>query len=135
MPAAIIAGVIEIVFSAVPESVPDVRGWLIDRAKEAGAAPCALAAIALAATEAAGNAVLHAFNGMGVGEITVSAGIVDRCRFRVVVADNGSGLRPRPDSPGLGLGLPLLSELAGEVEISTPPAGGTEVRMDFALAA
>jgi serine/threonine-protein kinase RsbW len=128
--------VIKIVCSAVPESVPDVRHWSIDRAREAGAGPRVLAAIALAATEAAANAVLHAFNGgVGVGEIAVSAELVDHDRFRVVVADNDSGLRPRPDSPGLELGLPLISELAGDVEITTPPAGGTEVRMDFALAA
>jgi anti-sigma regulatory factor (Ser/Thr protein kinase) len=127
---------IAIVWSAVPESVPDVRHWLIDRAREAGAGPRALDAIGLAAAEAATNAVLHAFNDwVGVGEIAVSAELLDYDRIRVVVADNGSGLRPRPDSPGLGLGLPLISQLADDVEITTPPAGGTEVRMDFGLAA
>jgi stage II sporulation protein AB (anti-sigma F factor) len=127
---------IAIVWTAVPESVPDVRHWLIDRAREAGAGPRVLEAIGLAAAEAATNAVLHAFNdGVDVGEIAVSAELLDYDRIRVVVADNGSGLRPRPDSPGLGLGLPLISQLADDVEITTPPTGGTEVRMDFALAA
>jgi serine/threonine-protein kinase RsbW len=127
---------IAIVWIAVPESVPDMRHWLVDRARDAGAGAGALDAIGLAAAEAATNAVLHAFNDrVGVGEIAVSAELLDHGRFRVVVADNGTGLRPRPDSPGLGLGLPLIAELAEDVEITSPPAGGTEVRMDFALAA
>jgi serine/threonine-protein kinase RsbW len=125
-----------IVRRAVPESVPDVRHWLIDRAREAGAGPRALGAIGLAAAEAATNAVLHAFSDrVGVGQIAVSTELLDQDRLRVVVADNGSGLRPRPDSPGLGLGLPLISQLADDLEITAPAAGGTEVRMDFALAA
>jgi serine/threonine-protein kinase RsbW len=121
---------------AVPEAVTEVRHWLIDRAKEAGAEPRALEAIGLAATEAAANAVVHAFNDRaGAGEIVVSAELVDHERLRVVIADDGTGLRPRPDSPGLGLGLPLIRHLTDEVEVITPPAGGTEIRMHFGLAA
>jgi serine/threonine-protein kinase RsbW/stage II sporulation protein AB (anti-sigma F factor) len=43
-------------------------------------------------------------------------------------------MTPRPDSPGLGLGLPLMTRLADAVQISTHPEGGTEVRMTFTVA-
>ena len=121
---------------AVPEAVTEVRHWLIDRAREAGAAPPALAAISLAATEAAANAVVHAFNDRASpGNIVVSAELVGHECLRVVIADDGTGLRPRPDSPGLGLGLPVINHLTDEVEVMTRSAGGTEVRMHFGLAA
>jgi serine/threonine-protein kinase RsbW/stage II sporulation protein AB (anti-sigma F factor) len=51
----------------------------------------------------------------------------------VVVRDHGRGMTPRPDSPGLGLGLPLMTRLADAVQISTHPEGGTEVRMTFTV--
>jgi hypothetical protein len=40
-------------------------------------------------------------------------------------------MRPRPDSPGFGIGLPLIGNLASAVEIHEAPGGGTEVRMTF----
>jgi hypothetical protein len=42
-------------------------------------------------------------------------------------------MRPRADSPGVGLGLPIVTSLAASFEISDGPAGGTEVRMGFRL--
>jgi hypothetical protein len=42
------------------------------------------------------------------------------------------GMNPRPDSPGLGLGLPTIGAVADGVEIDDR-AGGTVVRMRFAL--
>ena len=41
---------------------------------------------------------------------------------------------PRPDSPGLGLGLPLIATLAESLELGTGPDDETEVRMTFELA-
>src|SRR3712207_9020716 len=35
----------------------------------------------------------------------------------VTVSDEGSGMRPRPDSPGLGLGLPLISQMTHSFEV------------------
>jgi serine/threonine-protein kinase RsbW/stage II sporulation protein AB (anti-sigma F factor) len=40
---------------------------------------------------------------------------------------------PRPDSPGLGLGLPLIATLAETLELGRSPDDRTEVRMTFKL--
>ena len=40
---------------------------------------------------------------------------------------------PRPDSPGLGLGLPLIATLAESLELGTDEGDHTEVRMTFRL--
>jgi serine/threonine-protein kinase RsbW/stage II sporulation protein AB (anti-sigma F factor) len=53
-------------------------------------------------------------------------------RLTVVVHDEGRGMLPRPDSPGLGLGLPLIATLAESLELGTD-GGSTEVRMTFRL--
>ena len=52
----------------------------------------------------------------------------------VEVADDGRGLVPRIDSPGLGLGLPLISQVADVLELRTDRARpGLVVRMQFNL--
>jgi serine/threonine-protein kinase RsbW len=51
----------------------------------------------------------------------------------LLVRDHGCGLAPRTDSPGLGLGLPLIAESASSLEVRTPGEGGTEIRMRFDL--
>ena len=40
---------------------------------------------------------------------------------------------PRADSPGLGLGLPLIATLAESLELGTGDDDQTEVRMTFDL--
>jgi len=40
---------------------------------------------------------------------------------------------PRPDSPGLGFGLPLIGRVADRVELSSVDDHGTEVCMRFGL--
>ena len=52
----------------------------------------------------------------------------------VTVRDHGGGMSPRVDTPGLGVGLPVIAAIASSVEIGSPDGGGTEVRMRFALA-
>lgn len=42
-------------------------------------------------------------------------------------------LEPRIDSPGLGLGLPLISQISASSQIVSPEDGGTEVIMRFDL--
>jgi nitrate/nitrite-specific signal transduction histidine kinase len=51
----------------------------------------------------------------------------------VIVSDDGSGMQPRRDSPGLGYGLKLIADAADEVTIVGRASAGTEVRMRFAL--
>ena len=50
------------------------------------------------------------------------------------MSDLGQGMVPRPDSPGLGLGLPLIARLADRMEIHDGPDGvGTTLELGFRL--
>ena len=99
------------------------RSYVEDRA--------VLSDIALAITEAATNVVLHAYRDHEVpGTVTIEAeGYEDHVRFSV--RDAGSGLAPRVDSPGLGLGLGLIAQVADSADVRAPEDGGTEVIMRF----
>ena len=91
-----------------------------------------LSDIKLAVTEACTNVVVHAYPGRDDGPLGVRA-TVDEATLTVVVIDQGRGILPRPDSPGLGLGLPLIATLAESLELGTGPDDETEVRMTFEL--
>jgi serine/threonine-protein kinase RsbW len=91
----------------------------------------ALADVKLAVTEACTNVVVHAYAD-GDGPMSVTAGLADGA-LTVVVSDEGRGILPRPDSPGLGLGLPLIATLASSLELGTNDNDQTEVRMVFEL--
>lgn len=91
-----------------------------------------LADIKLAVTEACTNVVIHAYEDGQEGDLEVDASIDDR-RLTVVIRDNGRGIVPRPDSPGLGLGLPLIATLAESLELGKDNGDSTEVRMTFRL--
>lgn len=90
-------------------------------------------AVALAVSEAATNAVLHAYVGAPRAGTVQLTGRTTDDGVVISVADEGSGLRPRPDSPGLGLGLSLMQRVADEVAFVGAPqrAAGTEVRLRF----
>lgn len=90
-----------------------------------------LADIKLAITEACTNVVIHAYDDEN-GSLEVDASIYGR-RLEVVIRDRGRGIVPRPDSPGLGLGLPLIATLAETLELGKDHNEATEVRMTFAL--
>ncbi len=86
----------------------------------------------MAVTEACTNVVVHAYPGRE-GVMEVEARPVDRT-LSVVVRDHGLGIVPRADSPGLGLGLPLIANLSDRLEIQGGPDGvGTQVEMAFTL--
>jgi serine/threonine-protein kinase RsbW len=91
-----------------------------------------LSDIKLAITEACTNVVVHAYDDGEEGPLDVSATLLPG-RLTVVVRDRGRGIVPRPDSPGLGLGLPLIATLAETLELGTSPDEETEVRMTFRL--
>lgn len=99
------------------------------------AAPLDPSAVILCASEAVTNAVMHAYRDADMPgpvevEATASAG-----RLWVTVRDRGQGLTPRLGSPGLGVGLPIISQTADATEIRTPQEGGTEIAMRFDLTA
>jgi serine/threonine-protein kinase RsbW/stage II sporulation protein AB (anti-sigma F factor) len=94
-----------------------------------------LAAVRLCVSEAVSNAVQHAYRDQDEpGPIEIRA-----CRpngyLCLYVRDRGCGLAPRRDSPGMGLGLPLIAQVASRVEVREPADGGTELVMRFDLAA
>lgn len=91
-----------------------------------------LSDIKLAVTEACTNVVVHAYPD-GEGHMGLRAS-VGADRVAIVIHDGGRGIVPRADSPGLGLGLPLIATLAESLELGTGASDETEVRMTFALA-
>ena len=85
----------------------------------------------LALSEVVTNAVVHGYRG-GEGEVRVAAEHADD-QLLLSVADRGHGMAPRPDSPGLGVGLPLVGRIASRVDITAEAGGGTLVSMSFSL--
>src|SRR3712207_8472400 len=89
--------------------------------------------LALAVGEACANVVVHAYPPGDVGPLIIHAK-VNGSEIVITVCDQGQGMVPRPDSPGLGLGLPLIANLSDRLEISDGPDGvGTELQMAFDL--
>lgn len=97
-----------------------------------GADPRALTDVLLALSEVVTNSVVHGYRGEAGGEVAVEAKHWDD-RLMLSVADRGHGMAPRPDSPGLGLGLPLVGRIAKRVDITARVGGGTLVSMCFSL--
>jgi anti-sigma regulatory factor (Ser/Thr protein kinase) len=91
-----------------------------------------LSDLRLAVTEACTNVVVHAYPEGQEGPMEVRASIAGE-QLTVVVRDRGEGISPRADSPGLGLGLPLIASLADSVQLGRDETGHTEVRMGFTL--
>ncbi len=120
-------------YRATPEAVADARTRLADFAAAAGASPSQVEAVRLATSEAMTNAVLHAYQGQP-GSIYVNAAVVS-AELWILVADDGQGLQPRADRPGLGLGLGLISQVSDDFSLVSRASGGLEVRIRFDLAA
>jgi anti-sigma regulatory factor (Ser/Thr protein kinase) len=107
---------------------------VVDFAYEHGVTEPCLTDILLAVSEAVTNAVVHAFRGRAHGTVIASVTMSDDEWVDVRVSDDGNGMAPRDDSPGLGLGLPLIRHLADQFEHRpAPDGGGTELWMRFRL--
>ncbi len=92
-----------------------------------------VADVTLAVGEVCSIAGVHAYAVREPGPLRVTADITVHGP-RVVVADEGRGMAPCSDSPGLGLGIPLMAALAITLEVHEAAVGGTEVWMEFAAA-
>jgi anti-sigma regulatory factor (Ser/Thr protein kinase) len=124
---------------ALPESVAVARQALAGLCEALAVEPKVLADVKLAVTEACTNCVVHAYGNSDEAprdrffEVEAHP---DNAELMVLVRDFGRGISPRAESPGLGLGLPLIAALSKTVEIRGGSDGrsGTEVMMAFALA-
>ena len=112
---------LELSLAAAPESVGEARHAASDFAAEHGADPDD---VALAVSEAVSNAVIHAFRGREAGRVDIRA-ILEPDTFVVSISDDGVGVTPNPDSPGLGLGLALIGSLTEGIEMRKDGPGTT----------
>src|SRR5690349_2829215 len=116
---------------AAPGSVGEIRGGVREVARGHGAPDTLLIDLALAVTEAVTNSVVHGFidREPGLVRTLIQAAANE---LVVTVTDNGRGMQPRADSPGLGLGLPTIASLTTAMDMHAAPGGGTVITMTFA---
>jgi anti-sigma regulatory factor (Ser/Thr protein kinase) len=115
-------------YAATPESISIVRNEMAALARDCGLDAAAVCDVRLAVSEAATNALVHGYR-YGPGTIRVEAST--SCgELRIAVCDDGDGMRPRTDSPGLGLGLPVIASVANRLEV-LDDGPGTRLRMTF----
>lgn len=120
-------------YPARADAVPVARSAVTGCVRELGIEDSVAHAVALAVTEACSNVVLHAYRDDDEpGRMTVLVEKPDDV-LCVTVLDDGLGIAPRVDSPGLGMGLPLISHYTDALELRTRPGGGSEVSMRFNL--
>jgi anti-sigma regulatory factor (Ser/Thr protein kinase) len=111
-----------------PLGVAMLRREMTGLAKDCGMDSEGIADVRLAVTEAATNAVMHAY-AKAEGELRVTAAMKDG-ELAIVIGDTGPGLVERRDSPGLGAGLSVIASVAERFKIVSHP-GGTEIHMAF----
>ncbi|MEP6953199.1 MAG: ATP-binding protein [Solirubrobacteraceae bacterium] len=124
---------LQFVFVAEPLAAVHARHAASDFARKHGAADQTVGDIALAVSEAVTNAVVHGYRDRPApGDITMSIRR-DGHHLVVMVCDDGVGVSPRRDSPGLGLGLALIGQLSDSLQIRDRREGGAELSMRFRL--
>ena len=119
---------------ATADSVGRLRRAVADFALRNGASDRALESVNLAVSEALTNVVVHAYrDAVAPGPVVLVVAMHERTLV-VTVADEGCGLTPRADSPGLGLGMGLMAQLTETFDVSPRVARpGVVLRMGFAL--
>jgi serine/threonine-protein kinase RsbW len=122
---------LELTLPARPENVAVVRHAVGGLGEVLELADATLSDIKLAVTEACTNVVVHAYDDGG-GPMGLRAAI-DARTLTLIVVDHGRGIVPRTDSPGLGLGLPLIATLTQTLELGGGEPDETQVRMTFGL--
>lgn len=125
---------LDLVLPVEPPSVPAARRAVESVAHACGACRGTIEALRLAVSEACTNVILHAYrtgDHDAAGRLHVHV-VRDGNVFEVVVADHGVGFQPRTDSPGLGLGLPLIGQLTEDFEVRRHN-GVNRLRMRFRL--
>ncbi len=122
----------ELTLAARAENIAIVRHALGGLGEAFAVPEQKLSDVRLAVTEACANVVVHAYPEGQEGPMEVVASMRDGS-LTVLVRDWGRGIGPRPDSPGLGLGLSLIAALAEQLQLGHNDKEHTEVRMTFVL--
>jgi len=86
--------------------------------------------IRLCVSEAVGNAAVHAYPADEIGPIRVGL-LASDGELLVHVSDDGCGLQGASQNAGLGLGLPLMSQLSDGLVVREHGFGGVEVHLRF----
>ena len=116
---------------AVPSAVGQMRRHAAAFASAVGASEQIVQAVALAVSETVTNVVIHAYAGREPGPVTVTCR-ADGTHLVVEVADEGTGIAARRDSPGAGQGLAIVGALAQTLHVAPGPDGrGAVVTMSF----
>ena len=115
---------------AEPSSVAPARHRVMDYLRECATLDPPLSDVCLVTSELVTNVIQHAYVDQAGGEVRVGLDFTD-LHLRVIVEDDGGGVMARPDSPGLGLGMPIMATVADGVTTRTSPGEGTRVAVTF----
>jgi serine/threonine-protein kinase RsbW/stage II sporulation protein AB (anti-sigma F factor) len=119
---------------ARPEELAPMRTAVWRHALALGASSEIGDAVRLAVGEALTNVVMHAYVGRETGKMTVEAWLDDDDHLTIRVLDEGHGLIPRTDSPGLGLGIGVMAQMSDDFRVANREGKpGTSVSMRFSL--
>ena len=114
---------------ATPNNVVRSCRVLLERLRAEEPSDTVLEPIGEAVTEAATNAVYHAYVGRRIGQFQITARILTD-QIAVTVEDDGCGFDIGTGAAA-GRGLPRIAELADRVETSSRAGGGTVTAMWF----
>jgi anti-sigma regulatory factor (Ser/Thr protein kinase) len=121
-------------FRAHAAAVADARHAALAFARDHAVPAERLDAIALAVSEATTNVVMHAYRDReDPGTFTLGLDL-EGANLLIDVRDEGLGMGPRIDSPGLGLGLPIIANVSDGFAVAPSERGGTWLSMRFDLA-
>jgi serine/threonine-protein kinase RsbW len=116
---------------AEPANISRLRAVLTGFVAEHGADDELSSRMQLAVGEALNNVAMHAYRFGDCGQMEMLAH-ADEDGFGVAVSDTGIGFAPRPDSPGAGMGVMIMRQMATRVAIQPNlPDGGTLVVLWF----
>ncbi len=116
------------------DAVGQLRREVKSFAQRIGACDTALEAVTLAVSEALTNVAVHAYADDEPGPMMLEAWSDGDGHLLVLVSDEGRGAVPRADSPGLGVGIPLMVAMADDVHVaSRDELAGTVVSLRFSL--
>ena len=118
-------------WSAVVDTVPAARHAVMAHLSAAETSDPPLSDIGLVVSEAVINVVNHAYrDSPEPGPVRVRLDL-HADEIELMVEDEGSGMTPRPDSPGLGLGIPLIATVSERFDIRSGADGGTRLCVWF----